>query len=205
MRENKEPKESKEHREPKESKDPEIRELSKTIHNSGDWHSVSSFVTELVIASDCCNDVSTLDFSRLRWLQSLQIGSDSFKNANGFSIDGLKQLKSIKTGLNSFTKIKNGNDSSRSFRITNCHALKSIDIGRYSFGDYAGSFELANLPELESIKIGDVGSMSFNFYSASLVLRGIFRLQMTSRLAPIENSDVGRRRVRRFARERSGK
>lgn len=173
-KESKEAKESKEQREVKESKEPEIRELSKTIQNSNDWHSVSSYVTDLVIASDCCNDVNVLDFSRLRWLQSLQIGSDSFKNANGFYIDGLKQLKSIRTGLNSFTKIKNGNDSSRSFRITNCLSLKSIDIGRYSFGDYAGSFELKNLPELESIKIGDIGSMSFNFYSASLVLRGIF-------------------------------
>lgn len=172
LREAKESKEPKERKESRDNKDPEIRELTKSILNSNDWHSVSSYVTELIVASDCCNDVNILDFSRLRWLQSIQIGSDSFKNVNEFYIDGLKQLKSIKTGLNSFTKIKNGNDPSRSFRIMNCHLLKTIDIGRYSFSDYAGSFELKNLPELETIKIGDVGSMSFNFYSASLVLRG---------------------------------
>ena len=50
----------------------------------------------------------------------------------------------------------------------NCNKLESISIGKYSFSDYSGEFELLNLPELQSISIGDMNSNSYNFYSASL-------------------------------------
>ena len=46
-----------------------------------------------------------------------------------------------------------------------------IEIGRDSFSDYGGGFELKNLPKLSTIKIGDVGSTSYNFYS--FVIKGI--------------------------------
>ena len=90
-------------------------------------------------------------------------------------IDGLNRLKSLKIGMNSFTKKKNsyGNDSSRSFHILNCIKLKSIEIGRYSFSDYGGGFELKNLPKLYSIKIGEIGIDSYNFYYSSFVIKGI--------------------------------
>ena len=51
--------------------------------------------------------------------------------------------------------------------------MKSIQIGQYSFSDYAGEFELDNLPQLQSIQIGTVGSISNNFRNSSLVIRGI--------------------------------
>ena len=51
--------------------------------------------------------------------------------------------------------------------------MKSIEIGRYSFSDYCGSFELINLPKLESIKIGEIGSNSYNFYGSSFEIKGI--------------------------------
>ena len=119
---------------------------------------------------------------------------------NEFEIDGLNKLKSLIIGMNSFTKRKgnSGNDPSRSFGILNCNELKSIEIGRYSFSDYAGGFELFNLPKLESIeigrysfsdysggfelnnlpklstiKIGEIGSDSYNFYWSSFVIKGI--------------------------------
>ena len=94
-----------------------------------------------------------------------------------FKIDGLNHLKSIKIGTNSFTKNKNsnGDDDSRSFSILNCNELKSIEIGRYSFSDYCGSFELINLPKLESIKIGEIGSDSSNFYYSSFEIKGKYR------------------------------
>ena len=92
-----------------------------------------------------------------------------------FKIDGLNHLKSIKIGNNSFTKNKNsnGDDDSRSFSILNCNELKSIEIGRYSFSGYSGLFELKNLPKLSSIKIGEIGNDSYNFYYSSFVLKGI--------------------------------
>ena len=92
-----------------------------------------------------------------------------------FKIDGLNRLKTINIGKNSFTQRKNsyGNDKSKSFHILNCESLRSIQIGEYSFSDYAGEFELKNLPQLQSIQIGTIGSNSDNFYYSSFVIRGI--------------------------------
>ena len=116
------------------------------------------------------------DFSRFTLLEELEIGSDSFMNVELFKIDGLNELKSLKIGMNSFTKKKNslGNDPNRLFQILNCDELESIEIGRYSFSDYGGGFELKNLPKLESIKIGEIrNSWSYNFFYSSFVIKGI--------------------------------
>ena len=92
-----------------------------------------------------------------------------------FKIEGLNRLKTIKIGNNSFTQKKNsyGNDESKSFHILNCESLESIQIGQYSFSGFAGEFELKNLPQLQSIQIGTIGSWSYSFYKSSFVIRGI--------------------------------
>ena len=92
-----------------------------------------------------------------------------------FNIDGLNHLKSLKIGMNSFTEKKNdkANNPSRSFRVLNCIELESIEIGEYSFSDYGGGFELRNLPKLSTIKIGEIGIDSSNFYYSSFVIKGI--------------------------------
>ena len=92
-----------------------------------------------------------------------------------FKIDGLNRLKTIKIGISSFTQSKNsnGNDSSKSFHILNCESLESIQIGEYSFSDFADDFELKNLPQIQSIQIGTIGSSSSNFYGSSFVIAGI--------------------------------
>ena len=92
-----------------------------------------------------------------------------------FKIDGLNQLKSLKIGKNSFTQKKNcyGSDESKSFHILNCESLKSIEIGEWSFSDFAGQFELKNLPSLQSIQIGKIESTSCNFWYSLFVIRGI--------------------------------
>ena len=90
-------------------------------------------------------------------------------------INGLNRLKTINIGNNSFTQKKNsnGNDASKSFHILNCESLESIQIGKYSFSDFAGEFELKNLPQLQSILIGSIRNESRNFYNTSFVIRGI--------------------------------
>ena len=90
-----------------------------------------------------------------------------------FKIDGLNQLQTIKIGINSFTQIIYGNDASKSFHILNCESLESIQIGEYSFSDFAGEFELKNLPQLQFIQIGVIGSNSCNFYHSLFVIGGI--------------------------------
>ena len=108
-------------------------------------------------------------------LESIEIGDDCFESVRTFQIDGLTRLKIINIGNNSFTQSKNsyGNEVYKSFHILNCESLESIQIGRYSFGDFGGEFELKNLPQLQSIQIGTMGNNSFNFYHSSFVIRGI--------------------------------
>ena len=109
------------------------------------------------------------------------IGDCCFSAVNEFKIDGLNHLKSLKIGYNSFTHLKSGdewnsdkaNNRNRSFHILNCNELESIEIGRYSFSDYGGGFELKNLPKLSTIKIGEIGSDSSNFCYSSFVIKGI--------------------------------
>ena len=126
------------------------------------------------------------DVSWLLNLESIEIGDDCFESVKTFKIDGLNRLKTIKIGMNSFTQVKDAdwnddwryawnraNNPSKSFHLLNCESLESIQIGEYSFNDYAGEFELKNLPQLQSIQIGTIGSHSFNFHYSSFVIRGI--------------------------------
>ena len=52
----------------------------------------------------------------------------------------------------------------------------SIQIGEYSFSDFGGDFELKNLPQLQSIQIGTIGSNSNNFLYSLFVIRGIDKI-----------------------------
>ena len=115
------------------------------------------------------------DVSLLYNLESIEIGDECFESVKTFKIDGLNRLETIKIGSNSFTQEKNGigNDRSKSFHILNCESLESIQIGQFSFSDFAGEFELKNLPQLQSIQIGAIGRYSFNFCRSSFVIRGI--------------------------------
>ena len=122
-------------------------------------------------------------------LESMEIGNNSFKSVQTFIIDGLRNLKRLKINKGSFTKVvesdwdtvfnevfEKANDLSKSFHILNCQSLESIEICEHSFSDFAGKFELLNLPLLQSLKIGQVGSESWNFYYCSFELKGIKRL-----------------------------
>ena len=135
-------------------------------------------VTNLIISSNSCNELNSLNLNEYRYLKSIEIGDDCFEKVELFKIDGLNELKSLKIGNNSFTHFKSGDkivfsNESRSFSILNCIELESIEIGSYSFSDYGGEFELKNLPKLSTIKIGEIGWNSYNFYWSSFVVQGI--------------------------------
>ena len=140
-------------------------------------------IKSITISNNSCNDLeyTIFNFSRFTLLEELIIGNDCFSYVNKFSINWLDHLKSIKIGINSFTLLKNSdkwdfdkaNNGNRSFHILNCDELKSIEIGPFSFSDYGGGFELVNLPKLESIKIGIIGTDSSNFFCSSFEIKGI--------------------------------
>ena len=125
------------------------------------------------IGNRCCNVRGKFQL-HFYFFETIVIGDDCFRRVNRFELDGLNYLKSLKIGMNSFTKKKNsqGNDSSRSFSILNCDELESIEIGLFSFSDYGGEFELRNLPKLSTIKIGEIGTDSYNFCCSSFVIKG---------------------------------
>ena len=147
---------------------------------SSDIQSIDQSITSLIIPHFCCNDINnTINcFSRFTLVESIEISDNCFGSVKTFQIEGLNRLKSIKIGNNSFTQNKNsyGDDQSKSFHILNCESLESIQIDRYSFSDFAGEFELSNLPQLQSIQIGVVGSWSHNFFWSSFVIRGIYMI-----------------------------
>ena len=107
--------------------------------------------------------------------ETIDIFDECFPFASEFRIDGLNRLKTIKIRDNSFTQSMNsgGFDASKSFHILNCESLESIQIGACSFSDFAGEFELKNLPQLQFIQIGTIGRNGYNFYYRSFVIRGI--------------------------------
>ena len=131
-------------------------------------------------------DYNIFDFSRFSAVESISIGHHSFRSVQTFQIDGLDRLKSLKIENDSFFQLDKFNwveilenatketvNLSKSFHILNCESLESIEIGEYSFSDFAGEFELKNLPQLQSIQIGKVDEISANFYCSSLIIRGI--------------------------------
>ena len=145
------------------------------VGNDDEMSSVNLKVTDLMISANCGNSFNQLNFSQFAFLRSIEIGNDCFESVQTFKIDGLNRLKTIKIGSNSFTQAKNadGNNKAKSFHVLNCKSLESIEIGRYSFSDFAGDFELKNLPQLCEIKIGDLTSRSCNFSNGSFVIKGL--------------------------------
>ena len=145
--------------------------------SKNELQAIDKSVTSIIIPNRTCNDkdYTIFDFSRFSIVESIEIGDECFGSVKTFKIDGLNRLKTIKIGINSFTQEKNrdGDDQSKSFHIMNCESLESIQIGEYSFSDFAGEFELKNLPQLQSIQIGTIGSDSCNFYYSSFVIGGI--------------------------------
>ena len=148
-----------------------------------DIEKLDSNITSIIIPNYSMNNETymTFNFSRFKLIEELIIGDNCFSNVELFNIDGLNHLKSIKIGKNSFTHLKSGdkwdnkkaNNRNRSFSILNCDKLESIEIGYHSFSDYGGGFELKNLPKLSTIKIGEIGNDSSNFYYSSFVIKGI--------------------------------
>ena len=139
--------------------------------------SLDQSITSLVISTFSFNYLNNFIMcsSRFTQIESIEISDWCFGSVKTFQIDGLNRLKTIKIGNNSFTQRKKGfgNDKSKSFHILNCESLESIQIGQWSFSDFRGEFELKNLPQLQLLEIGTIGSKSYNFHDSSFVIRGI--------------------------------
>ena len=139
--------------------------------------SLPETVSMIIVTNSACNRASIVEFSTARFpnLVYLWIEDENFMYVRTFNVQNNPKLQYLYIQSNSFTQKRNGygKDSSKSFRIVNCESLVSIEIDRYSFSDFGGAFELKNLPQLQSIQIGTIGSDSNNFYGSSLEIGGI--------------------------------
>ena len=153
-----------------------VKDMRVEIHSWNEWESVSKRVTELVIPSKCCNEVewNVFDVSGLKWLKSIEIGDECFENVNEVKLIGLNRLESVVIGKNSCTKQKNSKPEynvDRHFYLKNCERLRELKMGCYSFSDYSVCV-IENAPSLEVIEMGNANEESYNFYHASLELKG---------------------------------
>ena len=135
---------------------------------------VDNHAESITIPDNSFNDVKSLipPFF-MHSLATIVIGDDCFGSARVFELDGLNALESVTIGTWSFTYARTDDDygtkSDRSdgcCRIGNCPKLRSIRLGYRSFSDYH-SFELCNLPSLQSLEIGDDCFFSATLFSLS--------------------------------------
>ena len=112
-------------------------------------------VETISITDGLCSSYNGTEFilRGLPALKTIVIGDSCFGSVRVFELDGLSELESVVIGQSSF-RIDYDDRSDGSCRIVNCSKLKSIRISYWSFRDYH-SFELNNLPSLQSIDIGD--------------------------------------------------
>ena len=151
------------------------------VTNCQEFYDLDDSPQILHIDDYACNDESLTTFSVERFpnLIFLWIESYNFKNVSTFDVRDNTKLEYVYIKDFSFTEVIYLNElylelgSWKSFHLVNCERLISIETGSYSFVDYAGEFELKNLPSLESIVIGNINADAVNFVSSSFVVRGI--------------------------------
>lgn len=122
----------------------QLQTLSVATANEIVLTSLSEAIQELNVSSNIGNSLRSLNFTNCTHLKKLKIENKCFMFVNTLEIDGLNFLQSIDIGTNSFTtKIDDqGDNSERSLQITNCSSLREINIDCYSFSDAAGEFKL---------------------------------------------------------------
>ena len=109
-------------------------------------------VYKLVYSSNSCNSqrITTFTLENYPYLKELVIVDECFGYVNTVRIKDAVSLESISIGMNSFTVYKNsyGQNTGRSFTLSNCPNFHSFSIGRFSFSDYS-YFTISSMDEVE--------------------------------------------------------
>ena len=121
-----------------------------------------------------CNDetFTVLELSSFVKLKVFEVGDYSFVYVNEVKLIRLRALERVVIGKKSFREHKNGagKDPNRHFYLKDCEQLKELKIGCFSFSDFSVC-EIANVPSLEVINMGELNEKSCNFVYASLELK----------------------------------
>ena len=107
--------------------------------------------TGIIVNNNCGNSASfySLDFTPFSLLRQITIGDNCFGNVREVKLSGLSELESVVVGSNSFK-----NSNSGGLYTNGCSSLKSVVIGTNSFVGYDMLKCFAN-PLLEELRIGD--------------------------------------------------
>lgn len=154
------------------------------VHSLKELNALDGTIESIIVDSGCCNDSSFTELSMKPYpcLKSLVIGHTCFAYVKELLLIGMHHLESVKIGTSCFLH-KNG-----CFHVKDCHGLKELKIGRFSFSDY-GVCEIENVNRLEVIAIGDLKEPSYCFFYASLELRcESYKMGVTNRHAKAEIS-----------------
>ena len=131
--------------------------------------------TKITIPDYSCNETNKfIDINKMSNIEELSIGEHSFKGVLNFNVHNLPKLKKISIGFYSFTTSCNPNPQG-SFNVSNCEKLEKITLEPFTFSHYLDCFTLKDLPCLQYLRIGKIGSYSLNFYWASFCLKGIYK------------------------------
>jgi len=120
---------------------------------------VSQNATELIIQEHMYHEKvnSLFQLTNNTSLKQIEIGSDCFNGIRIFELDGLSELESVVISASCFGRSPYwswNEPMSGECRVVNCPKLKSIWFKCNSF-TYYSSFELQNLPSLQSIQLDD--------------------------------------------------
>ena len=130
-----------------------------------------------VVESGSHNYILRFTLSNYPNLRVINIGDNCFSSVKSFTINELNRLIILSIGKDSFTQSDYVNKyvERKDFHILNCESLQQIEIGKGSFSDFSGQFELKNLSSLQSIRIGTMDTIDGplrNFVGSAFEIRG---------------------------------
>ena len=107
--------------------------------------------TSITVNNNCGNSASftSLDFTPFSLLRQITIGDNCFGSVREVKLSGLSELESVVVGSNSFRKSNSGG-----LYMNGCSSLKTVMIGDGSFASFA-VFDITDAPFLEEVRIGN--------------------------------------------------
>ena len=142
------------------------------ISSKNDWERMNRTIEVMNVSDNSCNgkEMKELDLSGFVNLRKIKVGNECFTRVKKVNICGLKELESVEIGSKSFRR--DSDTKGGSFYLKNCPKLKSLKMGLSSFEGYSVC-EIENVDALEVIEMGILSDWSANFWHASLVLKSI--------------------------------
>ena len=143
------------------------------ISSKNDWDRMDRTIEIMSVSDNNYNEeeMKELDLSGFVSLRKIKVGDECFKYVKKVSICGLRELESVEIGSKSFRR--DSDTKGGSFYLKNCPKLKSLKMGLSSFEDYTVC-EIENVDALEVIEMGnmnDLNEWSANLEYASLELK----------------------------------